>query len=112
MELEYEEDTVAMVAFSYLKQNTDKYLISPAKHSQILYSCLITHFITDCLLICMLYELKTEYETEGSLYSPNFSGSFPVFFVKFPCCLALHFVLCPEVSNGMNIMKFANNNPE
>lgn len=34
-----------------------------------------------------------------------------MFFVKFPCTLALHFVLYPEVANGMNIMKFANQQP-
>jgi hypothetical protein len=32
--------------------------------------------------------------------------------VKFPCALALHLYLYPEVENGMVIMKFTNNNPE
>lgn len=35
-----------------------------------------------------------------------------LFLVKFPCCIALHFVLCPEVAKGMELMKFANNHPD
>jgi hypothetical protein len=38
--------------------------------------------------------------------------SFNLFIVKFPCCIALHFVLCPEVAKGMELMKFANNHPD
>ena len=36
----------------------------------------------------------------------------PTLAVKFPCAIALHFYLFPEVEKGMKIMKFANNNPE
>ena len=32
-----------------------------------------------------------------------------VFYVKFPCAVALHFVLYPEVAQGMQLMKLANN---
>ena len=38
-----------------------------------------------------------------------FNDNFKVFFVKFPCAIALHFCLYPEVAKGMNMMKFANN---
>lgn len=57
----------------------------------------------------MVYAIKTN---EGNAYTPIIAETFCVWFVKFPCTLALHFVLCPEVTNGMNIMKFANNNPD
>ncbi len=41
-------------------------------------------------------------------YTPIVSGNFWLFLVKFPTMYALHFLLTPEVSNGMAIMKYAN----
>ena len=38
-----------------------------------------------------------------------FAESYTVFVVKFPSAVCLHFVLYPEVMQGMNIMKYANN---
>ena len=38
-----------------------------------------------------------------------FTPDFVVLLVKFPCAVALHFFLHPEVSKGLTIMKFANN---
>ena len=58
------------------------------------------------MLCCMLYAISVD---DGHEYKPNLDHSFPVWFVQFPFSLALHFVLCPEVMSGMNIMKFANN---
>jgi len=56
----------------------------------------------------MLYAI---FKNDGNQYVPNIAHSFAVWFVKFPCTLALHFVLYPEVANGMSLMKFANNQP-
>ena len=39
----------------------------------------------------------------------GFAESYTVFVVKFPSAICLHFVLYPEVMQGMNIMKYANN---
>ena len=50
-----------------------------------------------------------EEANENEDYTPNIAKNFGVWIVKFPCVLALHFVLYPEVANGMSIMKFANN---
>lgn len=55
----------------------------------------------------MLIEMLTDKDK----FQPNIAHSFAVFFVKFPCAMALHFVLYPEVANGMSLMKFANNQP-
>lgn len=106
--LDYEEDFTAMTVLCYLKTNTDKFLIHPSKQAQHLYQCLLTHAIVIALLSCMLYAIKTD---ENGDYTPNIAHSFAVWFVKFPCTLSLHFVLYPEVANGMNIMKFTNNQP-
>lgn len=32
-----------------------------------------------------------------------------LFYVKLPCCAALHFEVFPQVEKGLTIMKFANN---
>jgi hypothetical protein len=42
----------------------------------------------------------------------TFPHSFSVFYVKFPCAIALHFCLYPEVAKGMELMKFTNNHAE
>lgn len=108
MKLDYEEDFVAMTVLCFLKSNTDKYLIHPSKQAQMFYSCMIVYGIVNALLFSMLWAI---YTNEDGAYTPNIAHSFTVWFVKFPCTLALHFVLCPEVTNGMNLMKYANNQP-
>lgn len=45
---------------------------------------------------------------ENGRYNNDFSHSFAVFYIKFPCAIALHLMLYPEVAKGLNIMKFTN----
>jgi hypothetical protein len=104
--LEYEEDFYAMTVLCLLKSNTEKYMIHKTKQAQMFYSCLIISAIVNALLLSMLYAMITN---ENGDYTKNIAHSYAVFFVKFPCAMALHFVLYPEVANGMNLMKFANN---
>ena len=58
------------------------------------------------MLSCMNYAIVTN---ENGDYTPSLAHSFAVFYIKFPCAIALHFCLYPEVAKGMNLMKFANN---
>lgn len=104
--LEAEEDYTTMTVLCYLKVNQEKYLIVPQKLGQMLYSCLMVHIVVIMMLLCMLYAININEEGE---YTPNISHNFAVWLVKFPCSVALHFLLYPEVANGMAIMKFCNN---
>ena len=61
------------------------------------------------MLSCMLHSIITNEHEE---FGPTFSKSFTVLLVKFPCAVALHLCLYPEVMSGMTIMKFSNNQPE
>lgn len=63
-------------------------------------------FVVISMLVCMNYAIITN---ENGDYTPSLSHSFAVFYIKFPCAIALHFYLYPEVAKGMNLMKFANN---
>ena len=72
----------------------------------MIYSCLLVNIVVIMMLICMLYAIWTD---ENGDYTPNIAHSYAVWIVKFPCAVALHFFLYPEVANGMAIMKFANN---
>jgi hypothetical protein len=72
----------------------------------MLYSSLMVHFVVIVMLLCMLYAMSINEEGE---YTPNISHNFAVWLVKFPCAVALHFMLYPEVANGMAVMKFSNN---
>lgn len=72
----------------------------------MLYSVLILTQTVVTMLLCMLYAIITD---EGGAYTPQVASNFALFYVKFPCAVALHFVLYPQVGKGMKIMKFANN---
>jgi hypothetical protein len=58
------------------------------------------------MLGCMVYQIMTD------INELSFPHDFSVFYVKFPCAIALHFCLYPEVAKGMELMKFCNNHPE
>ena len=45
-------------------------------------------------------------------YRPTLATNFGLFVVKFAAMFALHLLLTPRVRNGLNIMKYANQNPE
>ena len=45
-------------------------------------------------------------------YRPTLATNFGLFIVKFAAMFALHLLLTPRVRNGLNIMKYANQNPE
>ena len=45
---------------------------------------------------------------ENNEYHAKPDHSLWLLFVKFPCIIALHFVLTPEVDNALKIMKVAN----
>jgi ACR3 family arsenite efflux pump ArsB len=66
----------------------------------------MVHFVVIVMLCSMLYAITINEESE---YTPNISHNFAVWLVKFPCAVALHFMLYPEVANGMAVMKFSNN---
>lgn len=72
----------------------------------MLYSTLIVAFVVCSMLGCMAYQMIFSEEPR------TFPHDFSVFYVKFPCAVALHFVLYPEVAKGMEMMKFANNHPD
>ena len=56
------------------------------------------------MLICMVIAIIF-----GDDYERAFAHDKTVLLVKFPCAIALHLYLYPEVQKGMTIMKFANN---
>lgn len=99
------EDFVTMTVLCYLKDNIRKFMIVPEKRAQMLWSALTVQFIVVCMLTCMLIAIL---QNEQGKYTNEFSHSFAVFYIKFPCCIALHLSLYPEVAKGMEIMKFTN----
>lgn len=61
---------------------------------------------TLAMLVICYYAIMTDPQ-----YIPMYASNFPLFYVKIACVLALHFVIYPEVSKGLNIMKMANQHP-
>jgi len=106
--LEFEHDFVTMACFSMLKENETKFWITPAKRASIFNQALTIQLTTMAMLSLVFYAI---YTNEGGRFTPTYPPNFPLFLVKIACVLALHFVINPEVSKGMNIMKLANQHP-
>jgi len=94
-----------MAAFSFLKENEEKFWITPLKRSQIFNQALAIQANTIAMLSMVFYAILTN---EANRFDPIYPANFPLFYVKLACVMALHFVIYPEVSKGMNIMKLAN----
>lgn len=102
---QFNEDLVSLAVVSYLKENIDHLYLVPAKRAQIFWAALSAQFMVLVMLLCMYQALLMN---EHGDYTPIVSGNFWLFLVKFPTMYALHFLLTPEVTNGMAIMKYAN----
>ena len=75
----------------------------------MVYSTVVIVLVTVTMLSCILIAMIIN---EGGEYGFSESHNFALFFIKFPCALALHLMLYPEVARGMIIMKYANNEPD
>ena len=105
----FSEDFVSLTVKCYMKENIKKLMLVPAKRAQMFWAALTAQFMVVIMLICMYKALQMN---ELGHYTPIVSGNFWLFLVKFPTMYALHFLLTPEVSNGMNIMKYTNQQTE
>jgi len=97
-----------MAAFSFLKENEEKFWLTPSKRAQIFNQAVTIQLTTFAMLSMVFYAIMTN---EGGRFTPTYASNFPLFIVKLACVMALHFVIYPEVSKGMNIMKLANQHP-
>lgn len=93
-----------VVAMSYYKRNAKKYAITAAKRSQLFFSCFFSQMITCGMLGCELYAMLVN---ESGGYLPKTAQTWTLFGCKFLSAIALHFMLYPEVADGMTIMKFS-----
>ena len=93
-----------VVAMSYYKGNVKKFAITAAKRSHLFFSCVFSQMITCGMLGCMLKAMLTH---EGGNYYARTSQTWALFGCKFLSAVALHFMLYPEVADGMTIMRFA-----
>ena len=98
------EDFVMAVAMSFYKRKAQRFSITASKRSQLFFSCIFSQLITLGMLLCMVYAVA---ENEGGNYKTILAQNWPLFGCKFLSAIALHFMLYPEVSDGMTIMKFS-----
>ena len=103
--MHFKRDFTTMTILCYLTSNVDHYKLGPAKRGQILWSCIMCQVFMMLMLLLMLWAVLIN---ENGEYPNEQAHSFMLFLVKIPTMMALHFLLSPEVENGMRIMKFAN----
>jgi hypothetical protein len=107
--MEFEEDFTTMACFCFLKKNVEEFMIGPEKRAQMFHSALAIQANVIAMILCVFYAILTN---EADRYNPMFASNFPLFYVKIACVMALHFVIYPEVSKGLNIVKLANQHPD
>jgi hypothetical protein len=98
------EDFPTAVAMSFYKRKAERYSITSGKRSQLFFSCIFSQMITCGMLCCMLWAVVTN---ESGSYYTSTAKNWPLFGCKFLSAIALHFMLYPEVADGMTIMKFS-----
>lgn len=104
--VEFEEDYIALTILCYLKDNMQKFGITPSKQSQQLSNCAIIITCQIMMLLCMSADIILD---PNGHFNLSFTRNIWVTWVKFPCSVGLHLFLFPEVKKGMNIMKFSSN---
>jgi hypothetical protein len=67
-------------------------MINPGKQSQMLYASVSVALLQLSMLACLLYSFVYNEENQ---YQSTFSHSMALFYVKLPCCVALHFEVFP-----------------
>lgn len=102
--VELGEDFIALTVLCYLKENKKEFLMNSHKQAQNLSNVIVVMICQIVMITCIFADIV---RTEA--YTLSFMPDFIVFYVKFPCTIALHLYLFPEVNKGMTIMKFANN---
>ena len=103
--VEFEGNFHIMTMLCHLKENIEEYMIHPYVLSHNFHSSLMLFLFQNTMLACAFLSILQNVSGEYSA----FEDSFAVMLVKFPCSVALHLVLYPEVLVGMEMMKFANN---
>ena len=106
--IHFGEDVFALTMMCLLKETVEKHKVVPEKQGQMIYQSLTIAIVQFLLIAAVFYAVTTN---EGGEYSNTFQPSLMLFYVKMPCSVALHFFLFPRAQTGMNMMKFANNNP-
>ena len=84
----------SMVVLSYVKDIKEKFCFTKETQGHFIYNSLLLFTVQITMLSCMLY---TIYYNETGEYTRHFSSEFVVILVKFPCAVALHLYLYPEV---------------
>jgi len=93
----------------FMKKNAEKYCLTKSTNSRNIFNTFLVFGIQVVMLTCTFSNLYKDENGDGEADSSKFYLNFEVLVVKFPCAVALHLYLYPEVMNGMNIMKFTNN---
>jgi len=99
------EDFTTLTVLCFMTENVEKHMIVEQKRSQLLWSAVTAQIFVSLMLVCMAYAIFVNENSEYPISQPH---NFFLMLIKAPTILALHFLLSPEVENGMRIMKFAN----
>ena len=77
-----------MTCLCYLKKPSVRLMINPSKQAQVLYLSLSVALFQISMMICMAYSLIVD---ENNEFINKFPDSMALFYVKIPCCIALHY---------------------
>lgn len=103
--LHLHENFITMTVLCFLKRNVEEQRIVHSKRGSVLWSCLMLLLTEFTMIYCVSFAI---YRNENAEFNRSQAHSFQLYLIKVPCVIALHFLLSPEVENGMRIMKYAN----
>lgn len=104
-EVSFKEDFTTATVLVFLKKNTEHHFFVPDKRASVLWSCLMSQLMVTLMLSYIGWAIIINENNEYPITQPH---NFQLMMIKLPTILALHFLLSPEVENGMRIMKYAN----
>lgn len=87
-----EHDFYSFLMFCNLKTNVDKYFLTQPKLTQMMWSAITVNYVIFGMLFMVIWAVIID---EGGDYTPCINVDFPLFFVKWPCAVALHFAMYP-----------------
>jgi hypothetical protein len=105
----FKEDFTTATVLVFLKKNVHHHMFVPDKRASILWSCLMSQLMVTLMLSYIGWAIIINENDEYPITQPH---NFQLMMIKLPTILALHFLLSPEVENGMRIMKYANQQAE
>jgi hypothetical protein len=110
--IEFDENFYSLTVLCFLKDVKAKYALSSNMQNSNFFNCVQIIVMQMIVIYCELWNLFIDELEDDQKEEYFYTTKFPIMIVRFPCAVAIAMELHPKVKEGMDIMKFANNQTE